>query len=120
MIKICATWKEGQGQYNENVMDYHAGGSHHAKFDDDDFNSFRGITSEGQTHRRGLDYVNFFKVLTDFENKKACTEKAKFSILKVGPFLQMAFIRDEHGPPQRCEQSCLPYNQDECSSAFDM
>ena len=26
-------------------------GSHHAKFDDDDFHSFRGVACEGQTHR---------------------------------------------------------------------
>ena len=35
---------------NTHVMLYHVG-SHRAKFDDADFNSFRGIAYEGQTDR---------------------------------------------------------------------
>ena len=31
-------------------MHYYVSGSHRAKFDDDDFNSFRGIACERQTH----------------------------------------------------------------------
>ena len=60
MILICVTlnegwfwfWflNEGQGQYNEHVMHPHAWGSHHAKFDDDDLNSFGGIACEGHRH----------------------------------------------------------------------
>ena len=43
------TLNEGHGQYNEHVMHSHVCGSRHAKFDGDDFNSFRGIACEGQT-----------------------------------------------------------------------
>ena len=44
---------------------------HRCKFDDDDFNSFRGIASEGQTHRHrhGLVYVNLFKVFMTYKSK---------------------------------------------------
>ena len=58
MIKICVTLNEDQGQYNEHMMHYHVSGSHHAKFDDDDFNRFRGIAREGQTHMHTDTHIN--------------------------------------------------------------
>ena len=61
MIKICVILNEGQGQYNEHMMHSRVWGSHCANIDDDDFNSFREIACEGQTHRHGLVYVNFFR-----------------------------------------------------------
>ena len=49
-------------------MHYHIWGSYHAKFGDDDFNSFLGIAGEGHTHRQTLasSILNFF----NFENNK--------------------------------------------------
>ena len=75
MIKICVNLNEGQGQYNEHVMHYHA------KFDGDDFHSFRGIVCEGHTQETDThthtqietlpsSILNFFKVVSDFKNKK--------------------------------------------------
>ena len=40
-------------------MHYHVWGGHHAKFDDDDFNTFRGIACEGQTHRKKQTWVGY-------------------------------------------------------------
>ena len=53
MIKICVTFNEGQDAF-----------SCHAKFDDDDLNSFRGIVYEGQTdtHTYKLIYIKICKV----------------------------------------------------------
>ena len=50
MIMICVTLNEGQVQYNWHVMHSHVWGSHRAEFDDDDFNSFRGIACDGHAH----------------------------------------------------------------------
>ena len=67
-----------QGQYNSHMMHSHVWGSHHAKFDDDDFNSFQGITCEGHTHTLtqafDLSHLSktFFEVVSDIENKKSC------------------------------------------------
>ena len=44
-----------QGQYNSHAMHYHVSGSYHAKFDDDDCNSFRGIV-----HRHMLKMCTLF------------------------------------------------------------
>ena len=52
MIKICVTLNEGQGQYILDEMHSHVRGSHCAKCDDDDLNSVRETTSEGQTYRQ--------------------------------------------------------------------
>ena len=72
MIKICVTLNESQGQYNEHVMHSHVWGIHHAKFDDDDFNSFWGTACEGHTHTQtqGVVYVNILKVVSDSKIKK--------------------------------------------------
>ena len=56
---------EGQGQYNLHAMHSHISDSHHAKFDNDLTNSFRGIACEGHTRTGRLWLrlsVNFFKV----------------------------------------------------------
>ena len=73
----------------------HVWGSHSAKFDDDDFNSFWGIACVGHTHththtlqapliapqnthtEKGLVYINIFKVTYDFENKNLCPGNKK-------------------------------------------
>ena len=47
---IYVTLNEGQGQYNQHVMHSGVWGRHHAKLDDDDFNSFWVIACQGHTH----------------------------------------------------------------------
>ena len=49
-------------------------GSHCAKFDDEDFNNFRGIacggqTTHRQTHRLGSYFLKFANVADNFANK---------------------------------------------------
>ena len=59
-------------------MHYHVWGSHRAKFDDDHFNSFRGITCEAGTHKHrqtrqtdfGLINVKLFQSHEQKEAKK--------------------------------------------------
>ena len=42
VIKKSVTLNEGQGQYDYRVVHSHVWGSHRARFDDDDSNSFAG------------------------------------------------------------------------------
>ena len=60
---MFVTLNEGQSQSNYDVMHYHVSGIYHAKFGHDDVNSFRGIASDGPTHRHadfGLVYLPLF------------------------------------------------------------
>ena len=41
-------------------------GSHHAKFDDDDFNSFRRITCEGHTDTQRHTHTDFVVIYLNF------------------------------------------------------
>ena len=106
-------------------MHSHVRGCHRAKFDDNDFNSFRRIACEGHTHRDGLVYVNFFQILKTLKTKKNttqhdhyCTEKragtssAQQSMLKTKTHLFtqhmiLSCISNKHkSTPSQCNVMC--------------
>ena len=70
-------------------MHSHVGGSHHAKPGNDDFDSFRGIASEGHTrahtHTQRLGFVYAY----DFENKRKTRIRSllAFAVKPPGEFL---------------------------------
>ena len=80
-VKICMTLNEGQGQYSWHVMHSHVWGSHCDKLDGNDFNSFRGIGCEGQTHTNRQPHTHtlrstlkFANIAYDFPNNKGNTK----------------------------------------------
>ena len=91
MITICATLNEGQVQCTYHVMHAHVCGRHRANFDDNGFNSFRGIACEGHTHARTqMSSMSEFGGL----RKHNMTQHALYNSLGLGSatLLELAFL----------------------------
>ena len=115
---MCVTLNEGQGQYNWHVMHAHVQGSHLAKFDDVDLNSFQGIACEGHTHRHihtAHTHRHTHKVAYDF-GKKIQVEISPFSdacVFRLWMPLRKRWAREESSwrywitYPATCPLFCL-------------